>query len=89
MARDQRKHERVAWNRLGEVSSLTGHSICGCFVKDISASGARLVVPTLEVVPDFFRLDYGVEGLTPKCRVRWRNGNEIGVQFFLAKKSLT
>jgi hypothetical protein len=54
-------------------------------VKDISAGGARLIVPAVEVMPDFFRLDYGVEGLTPKCRVRWREGNEIGVQFFLVK----
>ena len=85
MAQDPRKHERIAWNRPGEVSSLTGHSICNCFVKDTSAGGARLVVPAAEVVPDYFRLNYGVEGVTPKCRVRWRDGNEIGVEFFRTK----
>lgn len=84
LAQDPRKHTRVAWNRQGEVSSLTGHFICACFVRDISPAGARLIVPS-EVVPDYFRLNYGFEGLTPKCRVRWRDGNQMGVQFFGGK----
>ena len=82
MAQDPRKHPRSEWNRPGEVSSLTGHFICNCFVKDISADGACLIVPASEVVPDYFRLNYGVEKLIPKCRVRWRKGNEMGVQFY-------
>jgi hypothetical protein len=85
MAQDPRKHTRIAWNRQGEVSSLAGHFICNCFVKDISPGGACLIVPAAEVVPDYFRLNYGVEELTPKCRVRWRNGNEMGVEFYRNK----
>jgi hypothetical protein len=85
MAEDPRRHARVPWNRPGELSSLTGNFISNCFVRDISAGGARLVVPGADVVPDYFRLDYGVEGLRPKCRVRWRDGNEIGVQFYRSK----
>src|SRR6185312_2988225 len=36
-----------------------------------------------EVVPDFFRLTLETtdEVLSPKCSVRWRTGNEIGVEF--------
>jgi hypothetical protein len=85
MAQDPRKHTRTEWNRLGEVSSLTGQFICNCFVKDISAGGACVIVPAAEVVPDYFRLNYGVEDLTPKCRVRWRSGNEMGVEFYRDK----
>jgi len=51
-------------------------------VKDISPAGACLIVPATDVVPDYFRLNYGFEELTPKCRVRWRNGNQMGVEFF-------
>ena len=85
MAQDPRKHPRSEWNRPGDVSSLTGQFICNCFVKDISANGACLIVSVAEVVPDYFRLNYGVEKLIPKCRVRWRRGNEMGVQFYRNK----
>jgi hypothetical protein len=85
MSEDQRKHTRIAWKRQGEVSSLTGNFICKCFVKDISPGGACLIIPVEELVPDYFRLNYGFEELTPKCRVRWRDGNEMGVEFFRNK----
>lgn len=62
---------------------MTGHSVCNCFVKDIFSGGACLIVPLPEDVPDYFRLNCGVDEL--KCRVRWRNGNEMGVEFFLNK----
>jgi hypothetical protein len=70
MAEDPRKHTRIEWNRQGEVSSLAGDFICIRFVKDISPGGACLIVPVAEVMPDYFRFNYGVEELTPKCRVR-------------------
>jgi hypothetical protein len=85
MNQDLRKHKRIAWNRQGKISSLTGHFISDCLVKDISPGGACLVVPVAEVVPDYFRLNYGSEDLAPKCRVRWRNGDEMGVEFFRSK----
>jgi hypothetical protein len=82
LAREKRRSRRIDLNRAGEISSLTGQSVVGCLVLDISASGARLMVATPDVVPDYFRLNYGSESVKPKCRVRWRNDNEIGVEFF-------
>jgi PilZ domain len=78
----KRKHKRTAWNRPGVIFSLTGEHIIDCLVKDISAGGARLWVSVEEVVPDYFRLDYGAK-LQPKCSVRWRRATEIGIRFLL------
>lgn len=82
MGQELRSHERIEWNRLGKIFSLAGHSICDCLVKDISGSGARLLVLMTEAVPDYFRLNYGVEKIEPKCRVRGREGNELDIEFF-------
>ncbi len=83
MADNLRKFRRLSWNREGEIFSLRGEKLATCLVKDISTNGARLQLHvTQEKLPDCFRLDYGGEE-HPKCSVRWRNGNEMGVQFLL------
>jgi hypothetical protein len=82
MRANQRKYKRITWNRHGEIFSLLGRKIATCAIKDISANGARLEVDTTEKLPDCFRLHFGARE-HPKCSVRWRNGNEIGVQFLL------
>lgn len=82
MGENLRRFKRLKWNREGEILSLVGKRIATCLVKDISINGARLEVRTAEKLPDCFRLDYGGDE-QPKCSVRWRNGNEMGVQFLL------
>ena len=82
MGQEKRGHLRTHWQRPGTISSLAGTVVADCVVKDISAGGARLIVTTPDVVPDYFRLDYGSDNTRPKCRVRWRRGKELGVQFF-------
>jgi hypothetical protein len=73
---------RIGLGRPGAISSLAGHSVANCVVLDISVNGARLVVSSPDVIPDYFRLNYGAKTVMPKCRVRWRNGTELGVEFF-------
>jgi hypothetical protein len=82
MGKNLRKFERLEWNHAGKISHLTGQYICGCFVMDISPNGARVAVNEPDIVPDYFRLDYGA-GLQPKCSVKWRKGKQMGVQFWL------
>jgi len=85
MHKNRRKHKRLTWNRKGEIISLLGQQIAICFVKDISESGARIEISGLDKffkLPDCFRLNYGADE-QPKCSIRWRNGNEIGVEFLL------
>ncbi len=82
MGEELRRYRRLKWNREGEIFSLLGKKIASCLVKDISTNGARLEVDAPETLPDCFRLHYGGDK-RPKCSVRWRNGNEMGVQFLL------
>ena len=85
--KDRRRHKRFEWKREGELLSLRGKKIASCLVKDISATGARLEIATSEKLPDCFRLIYGADE-QPKCCIRWRNGNELGVEFFLRRKDI-
>lgn len=82
MNENRRKHRRIEWNRDGEVFSVLGKKITTCVVKDISENGARLEIGSSEVLPDCFRLNYGADE-QPKCCVRWRKGDERGVEFLL------
>jgi PilZ domain len=79
---DLRRYKRLGWNRAGKVSALTGKVLAHCFVKNISPNGARLLVAKPATVPDHFKLQVRGAKLQPNCRVRWRKGKEIGVQFF-------
>jgi hypothetical protein len=82
VSKNLRKYERLEWNRAGTILQLSGERICVCFVMDISPSGARVAVNEPDLIPDYFRLDYGA-GQQPKCSVKWRKSKQIGVQFLL------
>ncbi|MEA2952368.1 MAG: hypothetical protein QOJ96_1888 [Alphaproteobacteria bacterium] len=78
-----RKSKRIKRNDGAALVSLTGALIVECIVKDISVTGARISVAVPEAVPDYFKLRIqNQDELSPKCRVRWRYGNELGVEFF-------
>ena len=50
-----------------------------CRIRDISETGARLEVNS--PVPKIFQLVIPSEQFRNSCRVIWRRGTEIGVQF--------
>jgi hypothetical protein len=53
-----------------------------CTIADISHSGARLVLETEDVLPDSFILLLTRNGQTHRrCRLVWRTGQTIGVEF--------
>jgi PilZ domain len=73
--------ERQERNIPTKIFSLTGEPIMECVLRNISGRGARIVVAYFpEVVPDSFRLQ--IDKMRPKCRVKWRSGSELGVEFF-------
>jgi hypothetical protein len=83
MSRDRRKSIRIEQNTPAALISVMGKPIIECVLRDISATGACLSVEVPEVVPDYFFLKMKELGeLLPKCRVRWRSGNMLGVEFF-------
>jgi hypothetical protein len=84
MFQERRKNKRIERNSTAALVSLMGDPIIECALKDISATGARISVEVPEVVPDYFFLKIEELGarLSPKCRVRWRARNEVGIEFF-------
>ena len=72
-----RRHLRyTAWISLGPKK------LQGCVVADISDFGARLRVENGKTVPDHFVLLLSASGKPKrKCRVIWRKGAEIGLEF--------
>ena len=54
---------------------------CECTITDISEGGARLFVPDLELPEQFFLYISGDATTREDCRVAWRLGGEVGVQF--------
>ncbi len=86
MRKDSRKDKREdvgtkAWVRLDG-----GFSVRACRLVDLSNSGVRILVEAPHDVADRFSLLL-TRGAAPgrRCRVKWRNGSEIGAEFVGAK----
>lgn len=77
---DRRQNERIHINRSVKVM-LGGSEICRCVIKDLSASGAKLLVSNSNWVPKEFE----IEGLVLNARVPakkiWMNDQVLGVEF--------
>ena len=52
-----------------------------CTVRDISEIGARLKFSDPQQVPEDFSLLIELDGLEAVCRVAWRSGDQVGVEF--------
>jgi hypothetical protein len=69
-----------AWINLGDGSPVQECSLC-----DASQRGAQLAVADPDSIPDRFVLALSADGAaTRQCRVVWRTGNQIGVEFVKA-----
>lgn len=81
MINDKRKSPRRAI-RYTAWAKLPDGKLHGCALADISDTGARLDFENAAKIPDHFVLLLSARG-TPrrKCRVIWRDDNQIGAQF--------
>ena len=82
MGRERRNSKRIPRLSQAAVISLTNDKVVECLLYDISSTGARIRVEDGELVPDYFKLKIPGAPLIPRCRVRWRSDNELGVEFF-------
>ncbi|HEV2559340.1 MAG TPA: PilZ domain-containing protein [Microvirga sp.] len=80
----RRNAERVATSLLGVVDHE--NSLSTCLVTDLSAQGARLRVSASHALPETFRLLIARTGLDRQAEVRWRTGEEVGIEFRQAAK---
>jgi hypothetical protein len=52
-----------------------------CTIRDMSETGARLIVEDPVGIPEHFELVVELDGLRGDCEVVRRRGNELGVRF--------
>jgi hypothetical protein len=77
---ERRKHQRNPINRTAHIQLDTG-GMQECTITDISDSGARLFVNAGEIPSRFDLLLFGTGWNRRECRIAWRNGGEIGIEF--------
>lgn len=76
----ERQGRRVTIDRAGRIEAGGGASHA-CIVQDISAAGARLLLPEAGDLPEHFSLSLDTGGESWDCRVVWRRLGELGVVF--------
>jgi hypothetical protein len=82
MRKDLRKASRQNTGTKAWIRFDDGFSVRSCRMIDLSATGVRIVVDAPHDVADCFSLLLS-RGAAPgrRCRVKWRQGSEIGAEF--------
>jgi hypothetical protein len=80
---ERRKHRRFSLSRVARIQSESGATAVSreCTISDISDRGARLFVNDEETPERFFLHIGGETPMRQECRVVWRLGGEVGVEF--------
>jgi hypothetical protein len=79
---DARASQRALVRRCGWYVGSIGEQLRECTVWDESETGARLVVDAPEAIPDTFHIYMTLEfSSRRRCRVVWRSGTQIGIEF--------
>lgn len=76
---EQRAMERVTTSMLGNVTFE--ERTVTCLIADFSSSGARLRISLNVLLPETFWLYAPQHWMTYRATLRWRNGEEVGVEF--------
>ena len=86
MRKDFRKTPRAAIGSKAWIRFDDGFSVRACRLIDRSSTGIRIVVDAPRDVADRFSLLLSRDAAPGRrCRVKWRNGSEIGAEFVGAK----
>jgi len=79
--KDLRKSSRTKLKGAAWIRLAGGFAARQCEVLDISDTGARIAVPSQQLVPNAFSLALQRGGQGRAARVKWRRGTEIGLEF--------
>jgi hypothetical protein len=78
---DRRRAPRVRTLQLAQIPDQHDGAAIGCVVRNLSATGACLLVVSHDRVPDSFDLVLSRDKSRYPCRVLWRTANQVGVEF--------
>ncbi|GEO87141.1 MULTISPECIES: PilZ domain-containing protein [Alphaproteobacteria] len=77
---ERRAHPRLRALKGARVVLPGGHSTFDCMIRNLSPSGAKIILESTVGVPDVFQLKFE-DGSARPCLVKWRNATEMGVAF--------
>jgi hypothetical protein len=79
---EKRRVPRKDASLKGLIHNDQGSIIAPCFMMDVSASGAKLIIEAGTIVPDLFVLTLARNAAVRRnCEVMWREATSIGVCF--------
>ena len=78
---EQRKVTRSRTVFRGSIIFNNGNSSVNCLVRNFSETGAKIIVGELIAFPQQFELHIPQKGRTYLALIKWRNGEETGVEF--------
>jgi PilZ domain len=77
---ERRGHERSRVVGIGRIDTGSSYLI-SCIIRDLTVSGARLMVNDADALPERFQLVFQATGHTTWARVVWRGEGVCGVEF--------
>lgn len=78
---NQRKALRQRVLKQGKMLFPNNMSVMDCTIRDLSATGAKLLCSETARVPDEFRLVTPADGMVRDVKVVWRKPDQLGVTF--------
>jgi hypothetical protein len=82
MAITRKREVRKSLHQPGWITLEGGFAARPCVVQDLSATGAKITMDDLNVLPARLRLAFTRDARTGRnCEVVWRRGKAVGVKF--------
>ena len=78
---ERQRHPRLRTLKPGKIVFDRRSCVIDCTVRNLSAAGACLQLPSTVGIPDRFDLMIGPEKHPRPCRVAWKDETRVGVTF--------
>lgn len=78
---DKRHDQRRRTLKGGKIFFNHGRSVIDCTVKNLSKSGAALLLESTIGIPGEFNLVISPDNIQKACKVIWKTDTQIGVSF--------
>ena len=78
---ERKRYPRLRTLKTGRIVFDRRSCVIDCTVRNLSAAGACLELPSTVGVPDRFDLMIGPEKHPRPCRVAWKDETRVGVTF--------
>jgi PilZ domain len=78
---ERKRYPRLRTLKRGKIVFERRSCVIDCTVRNVSAAGACLELPSTLGVPDRFDLQIATEKYPRSCRVAWKDETRVGVTF--------